>query len=38
LRLLYGDEFRMDIHSQEGAGTHIQIEIPDLVTSLPTAT
>jgi two-component system LytT family sensor kinase len=38
LRLLYGDEFSMNIHSQEGAGTHIQIEIPDLVTSLPTAT
>jgi two-component system LytT family sensor kinase len=38
LRLLYGDEFSMNIRSQEGAGTHIQIEIPDLVTSLPTAT
>ncbi len=38
LRLLYGDQFRMDIHSQEGAGTHIQIEIPDLVTTLPTPT
>jgi two-component system LytT family sensor kinase len=38
LRLLYGDEFSMNIRSQEGAGTHIQIEIPDLVTTLPTAT
>jgi hypothetical protein len=36
--LLYGDEFSMNIRSQEGAGTHIQIEIPDLVTTLPTAT
>ena len=35
LRLLYGDQFRMDIHSQEGQGTQIHIEIPELVASLP---
>jgi two-component system, LytTR family, sensor kinase len=38
LRLLYGNQFRMDIHSQEGHGTQIHIEIPDLVaSSFPTA-
>jgi two-component system LytT family sensor kinase len=31
LRLLYGDQFAMDIRSQEGEGTHISIEIPELV-------
>jgi two-component system, LytTR family, sensor kinase len=30
LRLLYGDQFAMDIRSQEGEGTHISIEIPEL--------
>ncbi|MGH9773342.1 MAG: histidine kinase [Candidatus Acidiferrales bacterium] len=35
LRLLYGDAFRMDIHSQEGQGTQIRIEIPELAASLP---
>jgi two-component system, LytTR family, sensor kinase len=33
LRLLYGDQFRMDIKSQEGQGTQIRIEIPELVES-----
>jgi two-component system, LytTR family, sensor kinase len=33
LRLLYGDQFKMDIRSQEGQGTQIHIEIPELVTS-----
>lgn len=33
LRLLYGDQFRMDITSQEGRGTQIRIEIPELVES-----
>ncbi|MGH9758540.1 MAG: sensor histidine kinase [Candidatus Acidiferrales bacterium] len=33
LRLLYGDQFRMDIRSQEGRGTQIHIEIPELVPS-----
>jgi two-component system LytT family sensor kinase len=36
LRLLYGDQFRMDIRSQAGSGTQIHIEIPDLITALPT--
>jgi two-component system LytT family sensor kinase len=35
LRLLYGDDFRMDIQSQEGQGTQIRIEIPELVSTLP---
>jgi two-component system LytT family sensor kinase len=34
LRVLYGADFRMDISSQEGQGTRIRIEIPELV---PTA-
>ena len=33
LRLLYGDHFAMDIRSQEGAGTQIRIEIPELATA-----
>jgi two-component system LytT family sensor kinase len=33
LRLLYGDQFKMDISSQEGQGTQIQIEIPALTTA-----
>jgi two-component system LytT family sensor kinase len=31
LKLLYGAEFRMDIHSREGEGTRIRIEIPEVV-------
>jgi two-component system, LytTR family, sensor kinase len=31
LRVLYGADFRMDISSQEGEGTRIRIEIPELV-------
>ena len=30
LRLLYGDQFDMDIRSQSGEGTQIRIEIPEL--------
>jgi two-component system, LytTR family, sensor kinase len=30
LRLLYGDQFMMDIRSREGEGTQIRIEIPEL--------
>jgi two-component system LytT family sensor kinase len=30
LRLLYGDQFKMDIQSREGKGTQICIEIPEL--------
>jgi two-component system LytT family sensor kinase len=37
LRLLYGDQFRMDIRSQEGQGTQIHIEIPELATAEPFA-
>jgi two-component system LytT family sensor kinase len=33
LRLLYGDQFKMDIRSEEGQGTQIHIEIPELVTT-----
>ena len=32
LRLLYGDQFKMDICSQKGEGTQIYIEIPELAT------
>jgi len=35
LRLLYGDQFRMDIRSQAGQGTQIHIEIPDVIAALP---
>ncbi len=35
LRLLYGDQFEMDIRSQEGEGTQIRIEIPELATLEP---
>jgi len=30
LRLLYGDQFKMEIRSQEGQGTVIHIEVPEL--------
>jgi sensor histidine kinase YesM len=30
LRLLYGDQFKMEIRSQEGQGTIIHIEVPAL--------
>ncbi|MGH9713323.1 MAG: histidine kinase [Candidatus Acidiferrales bacterium] len=33
LRLLYGDQFKMDIRSEEGQGTQIHIEIPALITA-----
>ncbi len=36
LRLLYGDQFLMEIKSQEGQGTQIRIEIPELVESATT--
>lgn len=38
LRLLYGDQFRMEIKSQEGQGTQIRIVIPELVESATTLT
>jgi two-component system LytT family sensor kinase len=34
LRMLYGDDFRMDISSSEGAGTLIRIEVPELVSEM----
>lgn len=37
LKLLYGDEFRMQIESHPGRGTRIRIEVPELVSSFPTA-
>jgi two-component system LytT family sensor kinase len=37
LRLLYGDQFKMDIRSEEGQGTLIHIEIPELATVEPAA-
>ena len=35
LRLLYGDQFQMDIQSKEGEGTQIRIEIPELAAAEP---
>ncbi len=35
LRLLYGDDFRMEISSAEGRGTRIRVEVPELVSALP---
>jgi len=38
LRLLYGDQFEMDIRSKEGEGTQIRIEIPELAAAESAAT
>jgi len=38
LRLLYGDQFKMDIRSEEGQGTVIHIEVPELATVESAAT
>jgi len=35
LRVLYGDDFRMEISSHEGQGTLIRIEVPELVPTAP---
>ncbi len=35
LKVLYGDEFRLAISSQEGKGTRIRIEVPELISTLP---
>ena len=35
LRLLYGDQFKMEIRSQEGEGTQIHIEIPEIPELVP---
>ena len=37
LRLLYGDQFKMNIRSKEGEGTQIHIEIPQLAAAEPFA-
>ena len=37
LRLLYGDQFKMDIQSLEGQGTQIYIEIPEVSAVEPAA-
>jgi two-component system LytT family sensor kinase len=37
LRVLYGDDFRMNISSREGAGTLVRIEVPELVSEMPGA-
>ena len=34
LRVLYGDDFRFVINSQEGQGTQIRIELPELVPAM----
>jgi two-component system LytT family sensor kinase len=34
LRVLYGDDFRFDIQSQQGRGTHIRIEFPEVVAAM----
>jgi len=35
LRLLYGDQFRMDIRSRQGHGTQVHIEVPELAENSP---
>ncbi len=34
LRVLYGDDFLFDIQSRPGLGTHIHIEVPELIPAL----
>lgn len=34
LRVLYGTDFRLQIHSREGHGTLVRIEIPELVSAM----
>ena len=38
LRVLYGDDFQMEIRSQPGEGTLIRIEVPELVTTMTAVT
>jgi len=35
LRVLYGTDFNLDIASQEGKGTTIRIDVPQLVPVIP---
>ncbi len=37
LRVLYGEDFRLQISSRQGAGTLIRIEVPELVSEMPGA-
>ena len=37
LRVLYGDDFRFDIRSEQGRGTHVRIEIPEVVSVFETS-
>jgi two-component system, LytTR family, sensor kinase len=37
LKLLYGDDFKMDIASRAGQGTCIRIEVPEVVPTMPVA-
>jgi two-component system, LytTR family, sensor kinase len=37
LRVLYATDFSMDVVSQEGQGTRIRIEVPELVSETPAA-
>jgi two-component system LytT family sensor kinase len=35
LRLLYGEDFRMEVESREGKGTRVRIRVPELVPIVP---
>jgi len=35
LRVLYGEDFKLDIDSREGQGTTIRIEVPELAPAIP---
>lgn len=37
LKVLYGDDFNLNIASQEGQGTKIRIDVPEVVPTLPLA-
>jgi two-component system LytT family sensor kinase len=37
LRVLYGNDFKLQISSRQGAGTLIHIEVPELVSEMPAA-
>jgi two-component system LytT family sensor kinase len=37
LRVLYGTDFRLEIESRSGEGTLIRIDIPELVSTMQTA-
>jgi two-component system, LytTR family, sensor kinase len=37
LRVLYGNDFQLQISSRQGAGTLIHIEVPELVSEMPAA-